>query len=78
MSILKNNSGQILSLNGTPLVTTWDVSPTPSYPTDGLVARWDFDDTYVDTENSYTLLYVYNKALSDAEVAELYNNGSGI
>ena len=71
MDILKNTAGNILSYNGTPLGTTWSaVAPPASYPTDGLIARYDFndnlDDSYLGlhssawTTNSGSPLWTYD------------------
>jgi len=55
MDIIKNTAGSILSYNGTPLGTTWGAAPSPTFPTDGLVARWQFEDDLTDSWGSYDL-----------------------
>ena len=49
MDILKNTAGNILSYNGTPLGTTWGGTPAPTYPTNGLIGRYTFDDVITDS-----------------------------
>lgn len=49
--ILKTGNSPLV-YNGRPISTTWYVAPTPpgpSYPTDGLIARWQFEDNLNDS-----------------------------
>jgi hypothetical protein len=43
---------KILYFNGLPLKYNLEAPPAPSWPTDGLVARWTFEDTMYDTINN--------------------------
>jgi len=51
MSILKHTNQPLIYL-GKPLLYQQSVAPTPSYPTDGLLARYTFDDDLTDDYDS--------------------------